>query len=191
VTPPLQQKAERIKLILFDVDGVLTDGTVLVHSDGTESKNFAIRDGIAMVWAGRAGLKVGFLSARNSPTTMHRAAQLGISIVHQGVTSKADAYRRILRDEAVSDAEVAYMGDDIVDLAVLARAGLSAAPSDAVAEVRAAVDWVSAYDGGRGAARELIEMVLRAQKLWDAVIARYRSEAGASVTNDLESPSKR
>ena len=178
MTGLLQQKAERIKLLLFDVDGVLTDGTVLIQSDGTESKNFAIKDGIAMVWAGRAGLKVGVLSARTSPTTVHRAAQLGISIVHQGVTSKAEAYQRILRDEGLNDAEVAYMGDDVVDLAVLARAGLSAAPADAVAEVRAEVDWVSAHNGGRGAARELIETVLRAQKLWDPVVARYRSEAG-------------
>ncbi len=80
----IQERAARIKLLLFDVDGVLTDGQVLVHSDATESKSFGIRDGIAIVWAQRAGLKVGFLSARNSPTTPHRAAQLGVSLVHQG-----------------------------------------------------------------------------------------------------------
>ena len=82
----------RIKLLLLDVDGVLTDGTVIVHSDGSESKPFAIRDGIALVWAQRAGLRVGILSARNSPTTTHRAAQLGITLIYQGVSSKADAY---------------------------------------------------------------------------------------------------
>ena len=172
----IEAKAARIKLLLFDVDGVLTDGTVLVHGDGTESKHFAIRDGIAMVWAQRVGLKVGFLSARNSPTTPHRAAQLGVKLVYHGVTSKAATYARILTDEKLTDAEVAYMGDDIVDLAVLNRAGLSAAPADAVEEVLQAVDWVSQCPGGRGAARELIEIVLRAQGRWTDVVASYLSE---------------
>jgi 3-deoxy-D-manno-octulosonate 8-phosphate phosphatase (KDO 8-P phosphatase) len=168
--------AAGIKLLLFDVDGVLTDGKVSIHSDGSESKSFAIRDGIAMVWAQRAGLRVGILSARHSPTTPHRAAQLGITLIHQGVTSKLQAYERILADEGVSDFEVAYMGDDIVDLAVLERAGLSAAPADAVPEVRAAARWVSTATGGNGAVRELIEFVLRAQDRWTAVVASYRNE---------------
>jgi 3-deoxy-D-manno-octulosonate 8-phosphate phosphatase (KDO 8-P phosphatase) len=169
-------KASRIKLILFDVDGVLTDGSVLVHSDGSESKNFFIRDGIAMVWARRAGLKVGLLSARNSPTTIHRAKQLGLTIVHQGVSSKADTLTEIAAAERVAEAEIAYMGDDIVDLAVLARVGLSAAPADAVDEVRSRVDWTSKMPGGRGAARELLEMILKAQNLWDRTVAGYANE---------------
>jgi 3-deoxy-D-manno-octulosonate 8-phosphate phosphatase (KDO 8-P phosphatase) len=160
-----------VKLLLFDVDGVLTDGSVTIHADGTESKSFGIRDGIAMVWSERAGLKIGLLSARTSPTTPHRAAQLGIRIVHQGVLNKLDGYERILRSEQVADHEVAYMGDDIVDLAVLGRVGLSAAPADAVPEVRSRVDWVSRAPGGRGAARELIELILRAQGLWSTIVA--------------------
>jgi 3-deoxy-D-manno-octulosonate 8-phosphate phosphatase (KDO 8-P phosphatase) len=174
------ERAARIKLLLFDVDGVLTDGTVVVHSDGSESKPFAIRDGIALVWAQRAGLRVGILSARKSLTTPVRAAQLGITLIYQGVSSKADAYARILKDERLADEEVAYMGDDIVDLAVLARVGLSTAPADAVPEVRARVHWVSESGGGRGAARELAEMVLRAQDRWNAVMASYLNE-GQSV----------
>ena len=94
----LQSKAAAIRLLLFDVDGVLTDGRVIVHADGSESKSFAIRDGIAIVWAQRRGVKVGLLSARYSPTTPHRAAQLGITLVHQGVSSKLEAYERILDD---------------------------------------------------------------------------------------------
>jgi 3-deoxy-D-manno-octulosonate 8-phosphate phosphatase (KDO 8-P phosphatase) len=174
----IDERAARIKLLLFDVDGVLTDGQVLVHADATESKSFGIRDGIAIVWAQRSGLKVGFLSARNSPTTPHRAAQLGVSLVHQGVASKVQAYERILAAEGVGDEDVAYMGDDIVDLGVLARVGLSAAPADAVVEVRAAVHWVSDANGGHGAARQLIETILRAQKRWDAILAAY---AGGST----------
>ena len=176
-------KAERVKLILFDVDGVLTDGTVVVHGDGTESKTFAIRDGIAIIWAGRAGLRIGFLSARMSHATRYRAAQLGVSIVHQGVSSKTDTYATILSTEQVNQEEVAYMGDDIVDLGVLRHVGLSAAPADAAAEVRAEVDWISTAAGGRGAARELIELVLRAQNLWEPIVARYASEGDRGVSD--------
>jgi 3-deoxy-D-manno-octulosonate 8-phosphate phosphatase (KDO 8-P phosphatase) len=172
----MHSQLSAIKLLLLDVDGVLTDGTVIVQSDGGESKPFAIRDGIALVWAQRVGLKVGILSARKSATTTHRAAQLGITLIYQGVSSKAEAYERILADERLTDAEVAYMGDDIVDLAVLARAGWSTAPADAVAEVRSRVHWVSPSGGGRGAVRELVEMVLRAQNLWDGVVASYLNE---------------
>jgi 3-deoxy-D-manno-octulosonate 8-phosphate phosphatase (KDO 8-P phosphatase) len=173
----IEAKAARIRLLLFDVDGVLTDGRVVVHADGTESKAFGIRDGIAIVWAQRAGLQVGFLSARTSATTPHRAAQLGVTIVHQGVPRKLEGYERIIANARLADTEVAYMGDDIVDLAVLARVGLSAAPADAVAQVRSTVDWVSSAKGGRGAARELIETVLRAQDRWDAIVASYADEA--------------
>jgi 3-deoxy-D-manno-octulosonate 8-phosphate phosphatase (KDO 8-P phosphatase) len=175
-TRDLNAKASSVKLILLDVDGVLTDGAVVIDDDGTESKRFHIRDGIALVWAQRVGLKVGLLSARHSATTTHRAAQLGISLVHQGVASKAAAYDEILRDTAVTDAEVAYMGDDVVDLAVLGRAGLSAAPSDAVAEVRSCVDFVSSYRGGEGAVRELVEMILRVQGQWNAIVSGYQHE---------------
>lgn len=170
------ERASRIKLLLFDVDGVLTDGTVVVHSDGSESKSFGIRDGIALVWAQRAGLKVGILSARNSSTTPHRAAQLGITLIYQGVKSKGEAYAQITADVMLDDTAVAYMGDDIVDLAVLSRVGLGAAPADAVDEVRASAHWVSRHPGGRGAVREFIEMLLRAQGLWDGIVATYQSE---------------
>jgi 3-deoxy-D-manno-octulosonate 8-phosphate phosphatase (KDO 8-P phosphatase) len=177
----VESKAARIKLVLFDVDGVLTDGTVLVHSDGTESKNFFIRDGIAMVWAGRAGLRVGLLSARTSATTIHRANQLGLTVVRQGVANKLDAYDEIIADLKCSDADVAYMGDDVVDLGVLARVGLSAAPSDAVREVRERVQWVASSPGGAGAARELIELILRAQSRWDPLIASFAVEGHAKA----------
>jgi 3-deoxy-D-manno-octulosonate 8-phosphate phosphatase (KDO 8-P phosphatase) len=174
--------AARIRLILLDVDGVLTDGRVLVHGDGTESKFFAIRDGIALVWAQRAGLRVGLLSARTSATTPHRAAQLGISLVYQGVKSKLATYERILAETGLHDDAVAYMADDIVDLAVLARVGLSAAPADAVPEVQSRVHWVSRYAGGTGAVRELVEQILRAQNRWDAVVTSYLQEPADAET---------
>jgi 3-deoxy-D-manno-octulosonate 8-phosphate phosphatase (KDO 8-P phosphatase) len=175
-----EAKAAKIRLVLFDVDGVLTDGKVVIHADATESKTFDIKDGIAMVWGQRAGLTVGLLSARQSATTPHRAAQLGITLVRQGVPNKLDAYDQILSELGLADPQVAYMGDDVVDLAVLGRVGLSTAPADAVAEVRARVDWVSTRIGGDGAARELLEMILRAQGRWEPLVAAYADE-GRSV----------
>jgi 3-deoxy-D-manno-octulosonate 8-phosphate phosphatase (KDO 8-P phosphatase) len=173
----VQAKASAVRLLLFDVDGVLTDGAVLMHADGSESKSFHIRDGAALVWAQRAGLSVGFLSARTSGATAQRAAQLGIRIVSQGVAHKVDAYDAICRQAGLEDSAVAFMGDDLLDLPVLSRVGLSAAPADAAPEVRASVDWVSPSGGGRGAARELIELVLRAQGRWDDVVQQYGARA--------------
>ena len=162
-----------IKLLLFDVDGVLTDGTILVHADGGESKQFNIRDGAAIVWAQRAGLSIGLLSARTAGATAVRAAQLGIKIVSQGGADKLAGYEQILEAAGLTDPQVGYMGDDLQDLPVLRRAGFSAAPADAAPEVRAAVHWISPSGGGRGAARECIEHVLRAQGHWQAAVAGF------------------
>ena len=176
-----EERAARVRVLLFDVDGVLTDGTVLMHADGSESKAFHIRDGAALVWAQRAGLKVGLLSARASGATTQRAAQLAIQLVRQGVRNKLDAYDRILSEAQVTDEAVSYMGDDLVDLSVFARVGLAAAPADAAPEVAARAHWVSRSPGGRGAVREFIELVLRAQGIWDGVVeghaaGRYGAE---------------
>ena len=163
--------------MLFDVDGVLTDGKILMHSDGTESKQFDIKDGSAMVWAARLGIQIGFLSARSSLATAQRAAQLGITLVHQGVASKLEAYEQVADSLMLDDAQIAYMGDDLLDLPVLARVGLSSAPADAAADVRRRVHWVSNGRGGDGAARELIELILRAQNLWDSIVSSYLTQA--------------
>lgn len=162
-----------IRLLLLDVDGVLTDGTILLHADGSESKRFHIRDGAAIVWAQRAGLRIGLLSARTADATAQRAAQLGIPLVVQGAGDKLAGYERILADTGLADADVGYMGDDLQDLPVLRRVGFAAAPADAPGEVRSRVHWVSAAPGGRGAVRELIEHVLRAQGAWDRAIAEF------------------
>jgi 3-deoxy-D-manno-octulosonate 8-phosphate phosphatase (KDO 8-P phosphatase) len=169
----LEERAARIQLLLFDVDGVLTDGTVTIHADGTESKAFHIRDGAAIVWAQRAGLRVGLLSARSSGATSQRAAQLAIRFLVQGVHSKLDGYRKLLADTGATDDAVAYMGDDLLDLPVLRRVGLAAAPADAAPEVRAASHFVSTVGGGRGAVRELVETILKIQRRWDTVLQEY------------------
>lgn len=163
----VEKKAIQVTLLLFDVDGVLTDGRVILNSDGSESKQFHVRDGVAIVWAQRVGLKVGLLSGRISSATTQRAAQLNIPLVVQGAESKLKAYEKILKENHLTDADVAYIGDDLIDLPVLSRAGLSAAPADAVLIVRKSVDWVSTCPAGAGAVRELVELVLSAQGKWD------------------------
>src|SRR5512146_2057559 len=110
----LDAKARCVRLLLFDVDGVLTDGTVVIHGDGTESKRFAIKDGTAIVLAHRMGLTTGLLSGRGSASTVHRAQQLGIRIVHENVGAKLATYERILQSQGLTDDQVAYMGDDLL-----------------------------------------------------------------------------
>ena len=191
MTDKIQRRAADIKLLLFDVDGVLTDGKILLHPDGTESKRFDIKDGTALVWAQRAGLKVGVLSARTSSATAQRAAQLGVTIVHQGVPSKLHAYDEILRQQQLTDAETAYMGDDLLDLPVIARVGLSGCPADAVDEVRSRVDFVSRAVGGDGAAREFVEIVLKAQDRWEALLGAYTGQVAAAAAGPAGDAPKR
>jgi 3-deoxy-D-manno-octulosonate 8-phosphate phosphatase (KDO 8-P phosphatase) len=177
----IRKKAARIKLLLFDVDGVLTDGKILLHADGSESKQFDIRDGTGLVWAQKAGLQVGFLSARASVATTQRAAQLGISLVRQADASKLRAYDEILRQHGYQDGDVAYMGDDVLDVPIIERVGLSACPADASPDVRSRVDYVCRAGGGNGAARELVELVLRTQDRWQALLAGHDAEPGQTT----------
>jgi 3-deoxy-D-manno-octulosonate 8-phosphate phosphatase (KDO 8-P phosphatase) len=169
----VDERARAIRLILLDVDGVLTDGTLLIHGDGTESKSFHIRDGAAIVLAQQAGVGIGLLSARSSSATTQRATQLGIKVVSQGVASKTSEFGRLAAEHGLAEDAVAYMGDDLLDLPVLARAGLAGAPADAAPEVRGRAHWVSPSGGGRGAVREFIEMILRAQDRWDALVREH------------------
>jgi 3-deoxy-D-manno-octulosonate 8-phosphate phosphatase (KDO 8-P phosphatase) len=169
----LKTRARAVRLILLDVDGVLTDGTVHIASDGTEAKSFSIRDGAGVLWARREGLTVGLLSGRPSAATTRRASELGIDLVVETGPDKRQAFDQILSKLHLGDADVAYMGDDLLDLPVLRRVGLSAAPADAVDEVLADANWVSARPGGRGAVRELIELILRARLRWHAVVGQH------------------
>ena len=169
----IDARARALKLLLFDVDGVLTDGSVIVHSDGSESKGFFIRDGLGLVWAQRAGLQVGLLSGRHSDVTTRRAAELGITLLVQGETDKRAAYTQIVTTNQLKDEQVAYMGDDLLDLPVLARVGLAAAPADAIDEITSRVHWVSRYPGGRGAVRDFVEMVLRARGRWESLVRSF------------------
>lgn len=170
------ERARRIRVVLFDVDGVLTDGGVYVHADGTETRRFDIKDGAGIVMGRRAGLTVGLISARQSPATLHRARQLGLDPVRQGVADKATALDELIDTHGWDVETIAYMGDDVVDLPVLRRVGLAACPADAVPEVQAVAHLVCPRPGGQGAARTLIENILRAQGRWDALITAHAHE---------------
>jgi 3-deoxy-D-manno-octulosonate 8-phosphate phosphatase (KDO 8-P phosphatase) len=175
LTPPdLAARARRLRLLLFDVDGVLTDASVVISGGGRESKTFSIRDGAAIVWAKQSGLDIGLLSGRPSEATTSRAAELGIDLVIQDGPNKREAFAKLLAERHIDAEHVGYMGDDLVDLPVLARAGLAAAPADAVPEVAAEAHWISTQPGGRGAVREFIELVLKARGEWAPIVARHR-----------------
>lgn len=171
------RRARRLEWLLFDVDGVLTDGSLYYTREGERLKRFHVRDGLALRLAQRAGLKVGLFSGRSSPALEARAAELGLDEVILGSHDKASDFERFLARRETTPERVAYAGDDLIDLAVLGRAGLSFAPADAAPEVRAAVGTVLAAAGGRGAAREMVEAILKARGDWDGIVARY-SAAG-------------
>jgi 3-deoxy-D-manno-octulosonate 8-phosphate phosphatase (KDO 8-P phosphatase) len=171
--PALAARAGRVRLLLLDVDGVLTDGTITISADGGEAKRFDIKDGAAIVWAQRLGLKVALLSARPSPVTTRRAAELRIRIVIETSDPKITAYEQLLRRLKITDTDVAYMGDDLLDLPVLRRAGLALAPADAVAEVRRHAHHVTSAAGGRGAVREAVELILKAQGRWQPFVDEW------------------
>ncbi len=177
ISPQLRARLRRIKLFLCDVDGVLTDGSVFIGSTAGEIKRFNIRDGLGLILAQRAGLKVGWVSARPSAVTQLRAKELKIDfLVQQGDNiSKTGAVEQLLATEKLDWSEVCFVGDDVVDLGPLAKAGLAVAVADARPEVKKAAHFTTQAVGGRGAVREVVEMILQAQKKWESVIAVYKS----------------
>jgi 3-deoxy-D-manno-octulosonate 8-phosphate phosphatase (KDO 8-P phosphatase) len=175
----LRDKARRVKLILTDVDGTLTDGALWILPDGQEVKAYDVRDGMGILMARQAGMEVGAISGKASRGFDHRAVRLGLAEVHQKVADKAAVLAGILERRGLSAAEVAYIGDDLNDLAVLEAVGLSGAVADAHPLVRRRSDYVCRLAGGKGAVREFIEFILRSRGQWDAALA------GVSALLDL------
>lgn len=183
----LRDKARRVKLILMDVDGTLTDGALFLLPDGEEVKGYDVRDGMGILMARRAGLEVGVITGKTSRGLDHRAARLRLAEVHQGVADKAEVLAGILARRKLAAAEVAYIGDDLNDLGVLRAVGLSGAVADAHPLVRRRCDYVCRRPGGRGAVREFIELIIRSRGQWDTVMADLaglldlRGKSGAPV----------
>ena len=166
VSSAVRKKAELIKLLLLDVDGVLTDGRIIIDDNGVETKQFDVRDGQGIVSLMRAGIQVGLITARRSKVVSYRAKELGLRIVLQGIRSKADAYGKLQRKTGLTETQIAYMGDDVGDLDLLRRVGLSLTVSDGSKELSKLVDYVTEKPGGRGAVREVAELLLKAQQKW-------------------------
>lgn len=171
----LQDKLKKIRLVIFDVDGVLTDGRIIYNDEGQETKVFDVRDGHGIKLLARAGIESAILTARESKTVEHRAANLGIELVFQGMKDKVAGLEEILKIRPFKLDEIAYVGDDIIDLPALKRAGLAVTVSDAVDEVKERADYITSRPGGRGAARELAELLLKAQSKWDEILSHYLS----------------
>ena len=159
----LRAKAKKIKLLLLDVDGVLTDGRIILDGRGNELKGFHVRDGHGIKMAQRSGIVIGIITGRTSEVVNVRARELGIQEVHQGAHEKITIYDSILDKYGLRDEEVAYMGDDIVDLDILKRSGLAVTVADADPSVIKHVDLITKNDGGRGAVREFINFILTSQ----------------------------
>jgi 3-deoxy-D-manno-octulosonate 8-phosphate phosphatase (KDO 8-P phosphatase) len=163
-----------IRLLVLDVDGVLTDGGLILHPDGTESKRFNVQDGHRIKMWQRTGRQCALLSGRYAEVTELRAQQLGIPYVMQDCKDKLPAFEDLLRQAGVEAWETAYLGDDLPDLPVMRRAGFAASTANGVPEVRDAADYVTQLNGGGGAVGEVIEMMLKATGQWSELMARYQ-----------------
>lgn len=171
----LKRRARAVRLVLMDCDGVLTDGRVVFVSGGGEIKAFDSKDGVGMRLAQTLGLEVGIVTGRRSEAVLRRARELGLREVHQKTWDKLGLVQRLLRRRRLAFTQLCFIGDDIVDLPVLQRAGLAVAPADAHPEVRRRVHWVTRQRGGRGAVREVLDFLLEAQGLGGGLMERYLS----------------
>lgn len=169
----LEQKCQAIELLITDVDGVLTDGGVILNNEGVESKQFHIRDGFGLRLWRQAGFKCGVITGRNSQVVRLRAQELGMDIVRQGIQDKATVAEELLQKFNLQPKQLAYVGDDLIDLGVIRLAGLGIAVADAADEVKAAADYTTKAPGGKGAIREVVELILKAKKVWNDIIQTY------------------
>jgi YrbI family 3-deoxy-D-manno-octulosonate 8-phosphate phosphatase len=168
-----EARCEAVRLILSDVDGVLTDGGVIFDNQGIETKRFHIRDGLGIKLWQRAGHRFGIVTGRSSHVVQVRAAELGIDPVRQGMAEKLPAVEEILRELGLAWENLCYIGDDLPDLPIVLRAGLGVAVADAADDLRQRADHTTTLPGGAGAVRELVEMILKQQRRWDELIQKY------------------
>ena len=157
---------KKVKCVAMDVDGVLTDGRIIIDSHGVETKNFDVQDGFGIVFLKKCGIKTAIISARESKVVAHRAKDLKIDKVYVGVYPKLSAYESMLKELKVLDEEVCFIGDDLADLSIMRRCGVSVAVANAVLEVKQIADYVTVRRGGEGAVREVVELILQAQGHW-------------------------
>jgi len=169
-------RAQAVKLLLLDVDGVLTDGSIIYTPQGQEIKAFSTRDGLGLRLVQKAGIMVGLITARTSEVVQRRAENLGISLVFQGAGRKLEIFQRVLAEHGLQPEQTAYVGDDWLDLPILIRAGLAVAVVDAAPEVLEVAHYVTDLPGGRGAVREICDLLVEAQGKREALLAEYRGD---------------
>ncbi len=170
------ERARPVRLIIFDVDGVLTDGSLYIDAEGRELKAFHSRDGHGMKMLQATGVEIGIITGRTSETVAHRMTSLGIEHVYQGQRDKLPAFEELLDRLSLAPQEVAYVGDDVVDLPTMRRAGLAIAVQDAHDMVKKHAHWQTAHPGGRGAARDACELIMEAQGTLEGQLSRYLEE---------------
>lgn len=168
------KKAEKIKLLLMDVDGVLTDGRIIYDSDGKELKFFFVRDGHGIKLLHKFGIKSGIITGRNSKIVDIRAKELGMDYVFQNISNKGFVIDKIIKEGFFQPEEIAFIGDDIVDIPVFKRVGFRITVPDASYDVRDEVDYITLNYAGRGAVREVCEIILKAKGLWETIMEDYR-----------------
>ena len=169
----IERRASHIKLLLMDCDGVLTDGRLWLLENGDEQKSFNAQDGLGLALLHRAGLRSGIITGRSSEAVARRARELGVEFLRQGDPHKLKAFDEVLRLAELQEEEVAFIGDDLVDIPLMRRSELAIAVADAVAETRSAAHYVTRAEGGRGAVREAIEVILKAQGRWNGLVEEY------------------
>ncbi len=169
-----QQRLKNIRLLLLDVDGVLTDGSIIYNEHGEETKIFNVKDGLGIRLLKEAGIHIGIVTGRVSTALIHRCRNLGIEIVFDNVRDKAAVLTTILKQMEISVQEIAFVGDDLLDLPIMRRIGLPIAVADAHELVRETALWTTAARGGQGAVREVCEALLKAQKKWKPLLERFK-----------------
>ncbi|MFO7766441.1 MAG: HAD-IIIA family hydrolase [Pelovirga sp.] len=171
----MNEKLAAVRLLLLDVDGVMTDGRIIYDQQGNELKAFDVKDGHGLKMLQRTGIQVGIITGRSSQVVNRRAQELGINILYQGAKVKLDPYLEIIAQTGLQDSQIAYVGDDLVDLPILRRVGFSATVADAAPQLLEQVDYVTSRAGGRGAVREICDMLMQAGGYWQEQTARYFS----------------
>lgn len=169
----MKYKLKDIRLLLLDVDGVMTDGGIIYDGNGLETKVFNVKDGHGIKMLQRYGIEVGIITGRDSRVVDFRAKELAIELLYQGALKKLDCYLDVKQKTGLTDSQIAYMGDDVIDVPVMKRVAFAAAPADALIEARKVAHYVSTLAGGRGAVREVCDMILKGRGFWDEVAARY------------------
>jgi 3-deoxy-D-manno-octulosonate 8-phosphate phosphatase (KDO 8-P phosphatase) len=170
MSTPLSKKIDKVKCLLFDVDGVLTNGQLFYNDEGIEGKSFNVKDGLGIKLAQKAGYLTGIITARNSKAVAIRAEELELDEIHIGKKNKTEVYQLIKEKHGLEDEEISYMGDDLIDLKLLLACGFAACPSDAVDEVKSVADFICKNNGGQGAVREFINYVLTSQNKYQNLV---------------------